>query len=121
MNLNCSIGISTSRMVAKVASDQAKPNGILWVIPGSEAGFLAPLAIGKIPGVGKVAEKNLAALGICYVGDLTKLDDAFLAQRFGKWGLALAGKSRGLDSGGLSIRFPRTPGRWRRWKPRCSI
>ena len=100
VNLNCSIGISTSRMVAKVASDQAKPNGVLWVIPGSEAGFLAPLAIGRIPGVGKVAEKNLAALGIRYVGDLTKLDDAFLAQRFGKWGLALAGKSRGLDSGG---------------------
>src|SRR5690349_13893983 len=43
--LNCSIGISTSRMVAKVASDQAKPNGILWIVPGQEARFLAPLDV----------------------------------------------------------------------------
>ena len=100
VNLNCSIGISTSRMVAKVASDQAKPNGVLWVIPGNEARFLAPLKIGKIPGVGKVAEKNLATLGIRYVSDLAGLDEAFLTQRFGKWGLALAGKARGMDAGG---------------------
>ncbi|MGA7235948.1 MAG: DNA polymerase IV [Bryobacteraceae bacterium] len=98
--LNCSIGISASRMVAKVASDQAKPNGILWIIPGCESAFLAPLDVRKIPGVGKVTEKNLHTLGIRKVGDLAKLDDAFLEQRFGKWGLALAGKSRGLDAGG---------------------
>lgn len=98
--LNCSIGISASRMVAKVASDQAKPNGALWVIPGCESAFLAPLDVRKIPGVGKVTEKNLNALGIRKVGDLAGLDDAFLEQRFGKWGLALAGKSRGLDAGG---------------------
>ncbi len=99
-NLNCSIGISASRMVAKVASDQAKPNGVLWVIPGLESSFLAPLDVRKIPGVGKVTEKNLNALGIRKVRDLAGLDDAFLEQRFGKWGLALAGKSRGLDAGG---------------------
>src|SRR4051812_11586865 len=51
--LNCSIGIATARLVAKVASDQAKPNGILWIVPGEEAAFLAPLDIRKIPGVGK--------------------------------------------------------------------
>ncbi|MGD0202116.1 MAG: DNA polymerase IV [Bryobacteraceae bacterium] len=98
--LNCSIGIAASRMVAKVASDQAKPNGVLWVVPGAEAGFLAPLDVRRIPGVGKVTEKNLHALGVRKVGDLAKLDEAFLEQRFGKWGLALAGKSRGLDAGG---------------------
>ncbi len=98
--LNCSIGISTSRMVAKVASDQAKPNGILWVIPGQEARFLAPLDVRKIPGVGKVSEKNLAGIGIRKVGDLRGLDEKFLAQRFGQWGLALAGKAKGFDSGG---------------------
>jgi DNA polymerase-4 len=98
--LNCSIGIAASRMVAKVASDQAKPNGVLWVVPGAEAGFLAPLDVRRIPGVGQVTEKNLHALGIRKVGDLAKLDEAFLEQRFGKWGLALAGKSRGLDAGG---------------------
>jgi DNA polymerase-4 len=98
--LNCSIGIAASRLVAKISSDQAKPNGVLWVIPGEEAAFLAPLDVRKVPGVGKVTEKQLHALGIRQIGDLARLDEAFLEQRFGKWGLALAGKSRGLDAGG---------------------
>ncbi|HYA96015.1 MAG TPA: DNA polymerase IV, partial [Terriglobales bacterium] len=98
--LNCSIGIATSRLVAKVSSDQAKPNGILWVLPEQEACFLAPLDVRKIPGVGKVLEKNLHDLGIYKVGDLAALEESFLDDRFGKWGLALAGKARGLDAGG---------------------
>src|SRR5215510_7500785 len=98
--LNCSIGIAASRLVAKISSDQAKPNGVLWVIPGTEAAFLAPLEVRKVPGVGKVTEKNLHAAGIRKVSDLARLDDRFLEERFGKWGLALAGKSRGLDAGG---------------------
>jgi DNA polymerase IV len=98
--LNCSIGIATSRLVAKISSDQAKPNGILWVIPGSEARYLAPLDIRKVPGVGKATEKALHDCGIRKVGDLAVLEDAFLEQRFGQWGLALAGKARGLDAGG---------------------
>lgn len=98
--LNCSIGIATSRLVAKVSSDQAKPNGVLWVLPGQEARFLAPLEVRKIPGVGKVTEKRLHDLGIRKVGDLAKFDEQFLEESFGKWGLALAGKARGLDAGG---------------------
>ncbi len=98
--LNCSIGIGTSRLVAKISSDQAKPNGVLWVIPGQEARFLAPLDVRKVPGVGKVTEKNLNALGIHKVGDLARFDEEFLENRFGKWGVALAGKARGLDAGG---------------------
>jgi len=98
--LNCSIGISTARLVSKVASDQAKPNGVLWIVPGAEAAFLAPLDVRKIPGVGKVTEKNLHTLSIRKVGDLARLDDRYLEERFGKWGLALAGKARGLDAGG---------------------
>ena len=98
--LNCSIGIATARLVAKVSSDQAKPNGVLWVLPGREAAFLAPLEVRKIPGVGKVMEKNLHQLGIRTVGDLARLDTPFLEQRFGQWGLALAGKAQGLDAGG---------------------
>src|SRR5205085_3804316 len=98
--LNCSVGIAASRLVAKITSDQAKPNGVLWVLPGQEAAFLAPLDVRRVPGVGKVTEKNLHAFGIRKVGDLARLDEAFLEQHFGKWGLALAGKSRGLDAGG---------------------
>ena len=97
--LNCSIGIAAARMVAKISSDQAKPNGILWVLPGTEAAFLAPLDVRRVPGIGKVMEKNLHELGIHKVGDLARLDEAFLEERFGKWGLALAGKSRGEDAG----------------------
>ena len=99
-DLNCSIGAATSRLVAKIASDQAKPNGVLWIVPGREAEFLAPLDVRKIPGVGKVTERNLHACGIRKVGDLAALDVAFLDERFGKWGLALAGKARGEDAGG---------------------
>jgi DNA polymerase IV len=98
--LNCSIGIGSSRLIAKVSSAQAKPNGVLWIVPGEEAKFLAPLDVREIPGVGKVMESHLHALGIRKVGDLARLEESELEERFGKWGLALAGKARGEDAGG---------------------
>jgi DNA polymerase IV len=98
--LNCSVGIGSSRLIAKVCSGQAKPNGVLWIVPGQEAKFLAPLNVREIPGVGKVMERNLHALGVKKVGDLAKLEASELEERFGKWGLALAGKARGEDAGG---------------------
>src|SRR6201981_3828421 len=97
--LNCSIGIGASRLIAKVSSAQAKPNGVLWIVPGQEAKFLAPLNVREIPGVGKVMEASLHALGIKKVGDLARLGESELSDRFGKWGLALAGKARGEDGG----------------------
>jgi DNA polymerase-4 len=98
--LNCSVGIGTSRLIAKVSSAQAKPNGVLWIVAGEEAKFLAPLDVRAIPGVGKVMETQLRALGIKQVGDLARLEESALSDRFGKWGLALAGKARGEDAGG---------------------
>ncbi len=98
--LNCSVGIGSSRLIAKVSSGQAKPNGVLWIVPGEEAKFLAPLDVREIPGVGKVMESHLHALGIRKVADLAKLQESELEDRFGKWGLALAGKARGEDAGG---------------------
>ncbi len=98
--LNCSIGIGTSRLIAKVCSDQAKPNGVLWIVPGGEVKFLAPLDVRKIPGVGKVMEKRLQEQGITKVGDLAARDERWLEQNFGALGMALSGKSRGLDAGG---------------------
>lgn len=98
--LNCSIGAARTRLVAKIASDQAKPNGVLWVRPGCEADFLAPLDVARLPGVGKVTAASLKELGIRRIGDLAALDEALLAARFGKWGLALAGKAHGEDAGG---------------------
>ncbi len=98
--LNCSLGLASSRLVAKISSDSAKPNGVLFVVPGQEAQFLAPLKVRAIPGVGKKTEAELHKLGIRQVGDLANLDESFLAERFGKWGLALAGKAKGEDAGG---------------------
>jgi len=98
--LNCSVGIGSSRLIAKVSSGQAKPNGVLWIVPGEEAKFLAPLDVREIPGVGKVMESHLHALGIKKVADLARLEEGELEDRFGKWGLALAGKARGEDAGG---------------------
>jgi DNA polymerase IV len=98
--LNCSIGIGRSRLVAKVASAKAKPHGILWVIPGQEAKFLAPLDVRDIPGVGKVTEASLHKMGIYKVGDVAHFEEAFLEHNLGQWGLALAGKARGEDAGG---------------------
>jgi DNA polymerase-4 len=98
--LRCSIGIATSRLLAKICSDQAKPNGMLWVPPGQEQSFLAPLEVRRIPGIGGKTEARLKQYGITRVGDLAKLEETFLEQLMGKWGLALAGKSRGLDAGG---------------------
>src|SRR5438445_4016977 len=62
--LPCSAGLATTRLVAKVASDQAKPRGLVWVPAGSEQRFLAPLPVRKIPGIGEVTERALRAMGI---------------------------------------------------------
>ena len=98
--LRCSLGLASSRLVAKVSSDQAKPNGVLYILPGQEASFLAPLEVRKIPRVGKKTEASLHQLAIRRVGDLARLEETFLASHFGRWGLALAGKAKGEDAGG---------------------
>lgn len=98
--LNCSIGIAVSRVVAKICSDQAKPNGILWIPPGCECSFLAPLDVRKIPGVGKVTETKMNSLGIRYVRDLTAMPVDRIRQEFGDWAVALSEKAQGIDAGG---------------------
>lgn len=97
--LNCSVGIGSSRLIAKVASGKAKPHGILMVPHGAEASFLAPLDVGEIPGVGKVMQNKLAEAGIFTVADVARLDPQEMERRFGEFGRALAGKSRGEDAG----------------------
>jgi DNA polymerase-4 len=97
--LNCSIGIGTSRLIAKVGSGKAKPHGVLYVVPGQEANFLAPLDVRDIPGVGRVTEQKLHSLGVRTVGDIVNRDGNLLEEHLGKWGLDLAGKARGEDAG----------------------
>jgi DNA polymerase IV len=96
--LPCSAGLATTRLVAKVASDQAKPRGLLWVAPGQEARFLAPLPVRKIPGIGEVTERALRALGIETVDQLAAISQEKLETVFGRWGDALYRKARGGDS-----------------------
>ena len=96
--LPCSGGLATTRLVAKVASDQAKPRGLVWVAPGREARFLAPLPIRKIPGIGEVTERALRALGIETVEQLASHQQEKLEKIFGQWGTALYRKARGGDA-----------------------
>lgn len=96
--LPCSGGLAATRLVAKVASDQAKPRGLVWVAPGMEARFLAPLPIRKIPGIGEVTERSLRALGIETVEQLAAHSQEKLEKIFGQWGIALFRKARGGDA-----------------------
>jgi DNA polymerase-4 len=96
--LPCSGGLATTRLVAKVASDQAKPRGLVWVAPGMEARFLAPLPIRKIPGIGEVTARALRALGIETVEQLAAYQQDKLEKVFGQWGIALYRKARGGDA-----------------------
>jgi DNA polymerase IV len=97
-SLPCSGGLAATRLVAKVASDQAKPRGLLWVAPGQEARFLAPLSVRKIPGIGEVTERALRALSIESVEQLAAVPQEKLEKIFGQWGTALFRKARGGDS-----------------------
>ena len=96
--LPCSGGLATTRLVAKVASEQAKPRGLVWVAPGMEALFLAPLPIRKIPGIGEVTERALRALGIETVEQLASHSQEKLEKVFGQWSDALYRKARGGDA-----------------------
>jgi DNA polymerase-4 len=96
--LPCSGGLAATRLVAKVASDQAKPRGLVWVPAGSEAAFLAPLAVRRIPGVGKVTDAALENIGIKTISQLQEMSLERLEGTFGRWGTALFRKARGVDS-----------------------
>ncbi len=95
--LPCSAGLASTRLVAKVASEQAKPRGLLWVAAGQEPRFLAQLPVRKIPGIGEVTERALRALGIEYVHQLADYPQEKLERIFGQWGTALYRKARGGD------------------------
>jgi DNA polymerase-4 len=96
--LPCSGGLAATRLVAKVASEQAKPRGLVWVPAGSEERFLAPLSVRKIPGIGEVTERALRALSIETVEQITAVPLEKLEKIFGQWGTALYRKARGGDS-----------------------
>jgi len=95
--LTASAGIATNKFLAKIASDWNKPNGQFVIRPEAALDFLAPLPVGRLPGVGRVMESKLADLGIRTVGQLRSRGEAELARRFGRWGQRLHELSLGID------------------------
>ncbi len=103
-SLTCSLGVSTSKVVAKVASDARKPAGLTVVPAGSEAAFLAPFAVRRLPGVGPKAEARLVAAGVTTIGDLAALDDERLRQLLpGTVGTMLRKRAMGVDPRELEL------------------
>jgi DNA polymerase IV len=101
-NLTCSLGVSTCKVVSKIASDQRKPGGLVVVRPGREAEFLAPFDVRRLPGVGPRAEARLLAAGIDTIGGLASLsDDRLRGFLPGKVGQLLRDRARGIDPRGL--------------------
>ena len=97
LNLTASAGVAPNKFLAKIASDWRKPDGLFVIQPEEVDGFLQPLPVGRIPGVGKVTERRLAELGIKTVGDLRALEASILESQFGRYGLRLYELARGID------------------------
>ena len=97
VGLSASLGVATNKLVAKVASDYDKPGGLTVVRPGEETAFLAPLPVRVLPGVGPVTERKLATMGVTTVGQLAQLSEEELSERFGKHGVEMARRARGID------------------------
>ena len=97
IGLSASLGVATNKVVAKVASGRDKPGGLTIVRPGEEAAFLAPLPVQTLPGVGPVTAQKLAELGVATIGDLARAPEADLRARFGRSGVDLAFRARGID------------------------
>ena len=96
--LTASAGVAPNKFLAKIASDWRKPNGVFVIRPNDVAAFLQPLPVGRIPGVGKVMEAKLAALGVATVGALRHVAVAELERRFGRYGKRLHELAQGIDT-----------------------
>ncbi len=97
VKLTCSIGVGPSKIVAKIASDYKKPDGLTVVEPSKVLEFLSPLPVRKILGIGKKTEAELKTMGIGTIGQLAGYDIQKLLSRFGKWGLYMHELALGID------------------------
>lgn len=97
--LPISFGLATNKMIAKIATDEAKPNGYLFVEPGMEKIFLAPLPVNKFSGVGESTNEQLKAMGIFTIQQLSETPIAILEKSIGKYGVDLWKKSQGIHEG----------------------
>lgn len=97
VRLTASVGVATTKLVAKIASDLRKPDGLVVVPAGEEAAFLAPLPITRLWGVGERTAAALGELGVRRIGDLAALPPDLLERRLGRHGAALVARARGID------------------------
>jgi DNA polymerase-4 len=104
LGLIASIGVASCKVVAKVASDESKPDGLIVVPAGAEAAFLAPLAVGKLPGAGPKTEKALNHIGIHTIGQLAAMPLEVLKGRFGSFGVTLHRCANCIDTREVSPR-----------------
>ena len=96
-NLTVSIGVGPNRLIAKIASDFDKPDGLTVVPPHRVQRFLNPLPVRRLPGVGPATDKRLEAIGIRLIEDLLRHSEQELETRFGRWGAVLYRYARGDD------------------------
>lgn len=97
LGLSCSIGLATSRTVAKIASDHVKPAGLTVVRPGEEASFLSPLPVSAMPGIGRVSAERMRSFGVRTLGELASLDEATARAVLGPHGPSTVERARGHD------------------------
>ena len=98
VNLTASAGVAPNKFLAKIASDWRKPDGLFVIKPDEAIAFLTPLAVERLPGVGKVTAKRLADIGVRTVGHIRNLDPAVLQDRFGRYGVRLHELAQGIDN-----------------------
>lgn len=97
LGVTCSVGVGTSKTVAKIASDMDKPRGLTAVFPGTEREFLSPLPVRTLSGIGAAAERKLKAAGIVTLGDLADVGEERLVRLFGKNGRTMHIRASGGD------------------------
>lgn len=98
LDLTASVGVAGCKVVAKIASDLGKPDGLVEVAPGQEKGFLAPLPVIRLPGVGNKTERALKAMGITTIGQLAALTPELVRSRFGAAGVAIHRYANAVDN-----------------------
>jgi len=101
-NLPISFGLASNKMVAKIATDEAKPNGYLFVEPGMEKKFLSPLPVNKFSGVGEHSFAILKSMGVFLIGDILTKTEKELVEKLGNWGIELYQKALGIHVGAVN-------------------
>jgi len=97
VGLAASVGVASNKFIAKVASDLEKPDGLVVVAPGGEAGFLAPLPVSRLWGAGRVTTADLESMGIRTIGQLAAIPPSHLQSRFGRGGALMSALAHGVD------------------------